>query len=160
MFYGHNLLLLRLNNRRAHTHTNTLTHKVTIHAVRIMHSHLFSCLCFGSCLCLRGFSGQEGEEAVDKDKYNYWESNHPQTHGFLSYLHLLCCIETAAPGHTSCTRADGKGSSNVAIKCNYRQTMERGKPFLKIVLASAYMNHGTESSYEGVWGLIMWVSSS
>lgn len=62
MFYGHNLLLLRLNNRRAHTHTNTLTHKVTIHAVHIMHSHLFSCLCFGSCLCLRGFfwSGRGG----------------------------------------------------------------------------------------------------
>lgn len=144
-------------------HTHTLTHSHT--KSPSMQSASCTAIFFHVCVlalvyACGGFSGQEGEEAVDKDKYNYWESNHPQTHGFLSYLHLLCCIETATPGHTSCTRADGKGSSNVAIKCNYRQTMERGKPYLKIVLASAYMNHGTESSYEGVWGLIMWVSSS
>lgn len=69
-----------------------------------------------------GLFFQEAEEAADKDKYNYWESNHPQTHGFLSHLHLFCCILTATPGHTSCTAADGKGFTNVVVKCNYRQT--------------------------------------
>lgn len=31
------------------------------------HPSFFSCLCFDSCLSL--FSGQEGEEAADKDNY-------------------------------------------------------------------------------------------
>lgn len=57
----------------------TLSVRPTSHTVLWLSS-----LCFDSCLSLWGFSGQEEEEAADKDKYNYWESNQPQTHGFLS----------------------------------------------------------------------------
>lgn len=135
MFYRCNVLLLHLNYKHSpDSPTDTHTYSVEelpwcliwIHAV--IRSHIFfffSCLCFDSCLRLWGLSGQEAEKAADKDKYNYWESNRPQTHGFLSYLHLFCCILTATPGQTSCAVADSKGFTNVVIKVNYSPTLWR-----------------------------------
>lgn len=125
VFCGRSLLLLHLNNRGTERGTVEM-HSPDPCSLHHTHPSFFS---FLVCVLILvypcgAFPGQEEEEAADKD--NYWESNHPQTHGFLSYLHLFCCILDSNTW-PDVLHSDGKGFSNMVVKCNYSQTPWSGE---------------------------------